>query len=99
MFMFTMSVASKIGETPDWTRHFFTSVLPTLSFIMTWLAPHITQNSLCLKHMNKYASSQSMCRTTFATVLDTFRSQVMQMGDFNAPSTLTDDVHIPGLYQ
>ena len=29
-------------------------------------------------------------KTAFATVLGTFRSQVMQMGDCNAPSTFND---------
>ena len=38
-------------------------------------------------------------KTAFATVLGMFRSQVMQMGDCNAPSTVTDDRHLSRLHQ
>ena len=30
---------------------------------------------------------EDVCKTTFSTIFDTFQSQVMQMGDCNAPST------------
>ena len=31
--------------------------------------------------------TEDVCKTTFSTIFGTFQSQVMQMGDCNAPST------------
>ena len=42
-----------------WSRTWPCS-LTKISFIMIWPGPHIDQNSICLKHTNKYTSYKSM---------------------------------------
>ena len=41
-----------------WSRMWLHS-LTKISFVMIWPGPHISQSSICLKHMNKYTSYQS----------------------------------------
>ena len=77
------------NRTITWSRTWLHS-LTRISFTMIWWGQHITYQS----KLDIFKVCKQICivpehvhKTVFATVLGTFRSQVMQMGDCNTPST------------
>ena len=60
------------------------TLFPKIWSAMIWPGLHINQSLIC--HEQICIILEHVHMTAFATVLGTFRSQVMQMGDCNVPS-------------